>query len=63
MVNKDMTIMEIIIKYPETLAVFESYHMACSGCMGAMDETLYEGAKMHGIKLEELLKELNGAIS
>ena len=63
MINKNMTIMDIIIKYPETQLVFQNFKMACSACMGAMDETLEAGAKMHGINLNQLLTELNSAIS
>ena len=59
MIAKNMTILDIIVKYPQTQSVFEKYGMACSGCMAAMDETLESGAKMHGIEIEKLLQELN----
>lgn len=62
MINKDMNIMDIIIKYPETRAVFQKYNMACSSCMGAIDETLEAGAKMHGIELDKLIVDLNTVI-
>jgi hybrid cluster-associated redox disulfide protein len=33
--------------------------MGCIGCMGAATETIENGAKMHDIDVEALLKELN----
>ena len=62
MIDKNMTIMDIIIQYPSTRSIFENYSMACSGCMGAMSESLEDGARMHGINLETLVKELNAAV-
>lgn len=62
MISKEMTIMDVIIKYPVTQSVFESYKMACSACMGAMNESLEAGARMHGIELEKLINDLNEVI-
>ncbi|GFR35208.1 DUF1858 domain-containing protein [Thermobrachium celere] len=62
MITKDMGIIEIVNKYPETADVFFKYGMHCLGCMAARFETLEQGALAHGIDLEAMLKDLNDAI-
>ena len=61
-IKKDMTIGEIIEQYPSTIEVFVKNGMRCIGCGFAMAESLEMGAKVHGINLKKLLKELNEAI-
>jgi len=36
--------------------------MGCIGCMGATTETIENGAKMHDIDVDALIKELNESI-
>lgn len=60
-IKADMTIAEIISKSPETVDVFLKYGFHCFGCMGASFENLRAAAKVHGIKLAGLLKDLNRA--
>lgn len=59
MITKDMSILEAMQIHPEIREVLKRHGMGCLGCMGAADETIEAGAKMHGIDLESLLKELN----
>ncbi|GAW91410.1 DUF1858 domain-containing protein [Calderihabitans maritimus] len=59
MILKDMTVMEVLQKYPATREAFLKHGMGCMECMAAMNETLEDGARMHGIDLEMLLKDLN----
>jgi len=58
-INKEMTIKEIIEKYPETLKVFDEYNFHCIGCAAASFETIEDGAKAHGIDVDELVEKLN----
>lgn len=58
-ITKDSKIIDVIQKFPEAAAVFERFGMGCLGCMGMINETIENGAKMHRISLENLLKELN----
>ena len=61
-ITKDMTIGEVMEKYPETADVFIRHGLRCFGCFVAMMETLEQGAKSHGIDVEELLKDLNDVV-
>jgi hybrid cluster-associated redox disulfide protein len=63
MITKDMGIIEIVNKYPETADVFFKYGMHCLGCMAARFETLEQGALAHGIDVEAMVKDLNEAIN
>ena len=62
MITGDMSIIDIVNKHPETISVFREYGMGCIGCMAARFENLAQGAEVHGIDLEALLKDLNDAI-
>lgn len=58
-ITKQMKIDEVIKKYPETLEVFERFGFHCVGCVIANLESIEDGAIVHGIDVEELIKELN----
>jgi len=60
-ITKDMTIQEIVARYPETVPVFERYGLGCVACLAGEFENLEAGAILHGVKLETLLKDLNEA--
>lgn len=62
-VEKDTIISEVIRLHPKARSIFVKYGMGCLGCMGALDETIEGGAKMHGINAERLIAELNAIIS
>jgi hybrid cluster-associated redox disulfide protein len=59
MINRKMSIEEIVRKYPETLATFERYGLGCLGCQAALFENIEQGAEVHGIDVEALVKDLN----
>jgi hybrid cluster-associated redox disulfide protein len=59
MITKEMTITEILTRYPETLPVFESYGLDCYDCQIAEFEQLEHGASVHKIDIDSLLAELN----
>lgn len=63
MISKDMIIKDIVEKYPQTLPVFGQFQMGCLGCSGALFETLEQGAMVHGIDVEAMVKALNKIIS
>jgi len=58
-VTKDMTFHEVMSKSPEVAKVLGSFNLGCVGCMGAMHETLEQGATAHGLDVEVLLTALN----
>jgi hybrid cluster-associated redox disulfide protein len=62
-IRGDMTIAEVVTHYPQTMAVFFRHGMTCFGCPMALQETVSQGAEAHGMDPDDLLKELNSAIS
>lgn len=62
MIAKGMGIVEIVQMYPQTANVFRKHGMGCLGCMAAKFENVEQGAAAHGIKLEQLMADLNEAI-
>lgn len=63
MITREMTIGEIIRRYPQTLAIFEKYQLDCFECQIADFEELEHGAGVHKINLDMLLAELNKCIN
>lgn len=59
MINKDMTIGEIVRLKEESIEVLMSFGMGCVGCPSAQAETLEEAAQVHGLSLDTLLEALN----
>jgi hybrid cluster-associated redox disulfide protein len=59
MITADMKIEEIVAKYPQAIGIFFQYGLGCVGCHAASFESLAEGATMHGIDLDAMLKDLN----
>ncbi len=62
MISKQMTIEEVVQKYPETRATFERYGLGCVGCQAALFENIEQGAKVHGIDVNALIADLNKQI-
>lgn len=63
MIHKHMSIKEVLRNYPEALNVFEEFGLGCAGCRAALFESIEEGAKVHGIDIEALIKSLNSVIA
>ncbi|MBQ7705676.1 MAG: DUF1858 domain-containing protein [Selenomonadaceae bacterium] len=58
-ITKDMNIIEVVQKYPDTIGVFMYAGMGCFGCHVAQFETVEEGATAHGIDVDALVDALN----
>jgi len=54
-----MTFHDVMRMSPEVIKVLAKYRLGCVGCMGAMHETLEQGAMAHGLNVDDLLKDLN----
>ena len=59
--NKDSLIGDILNEAPEKADILLEAGMHCISCPAAMGETLEEACEVHGIEVEELIKELNKA--
>jgi hybrid cluster-associated redox disulfide protein len=58
-ITKKMTFLEVMQISPEAAWVLMSKGMHCAGCHLAANETIEQGAIMHGINPDKLVKELN----
>ncbi len=62
LINADMTIADVLQRYPQVEETLVKYKLHCVGCEVASFETLEVGAETHGIKdMEALLNDLNAA--
>jgi hybrid cluster-associated redox disulfide protein len=62
-ITKEMSIGEVVQKYPDTIAVFFQHGLGCVGCAAAHFENIEQGAKAHGIDIEALIQALNEAVA
>ena len=66
LVTKDMTVADIIAKYPFAADIMQSYGLSCTGCSVNTMESVEMGARGHGIpdeRVEEMVREINEAIA
>ena len=61
-ITKDMGIMEIIEKWPQTAQVLMQQGMGWIGCAAAHFETIEDGAVAHGMDVDALMAALNAAV-
>jgi len=61
-ITKEMGIMEVVEKWPQTAQVLMEYGMGCIGCAAAHFESIEEGALAHGIDISALIQALNNSI-
>ena len=59
MITVDTPIIEAFRSHPLAREVFAKHGMGCVSCMGCVTETIANGAKMHDMDVEALLRELN----
>ena len=61
-ITKDMSTLEVVQKYPDTVDVFVNAGMGCLGCAAAHFENIEQGAMAHGIDVDQLVKDLNTVV-
>ncbi len=64
-ITKDMTLGDVVTRYPESAEVMMEYGLHCIGCHVAAWESVEEGAKAHGLddkKVKEMLDKMNKAV-
>ena len=59
--DKDLTVDEIMTRWPQTIRVFIDRRMHCLGCPVGGLHSLEEAARAHGILLAELMAEIAAA--
>ena len=61
-VNKEMTIGELVRRYPEAVKVLSKYGLRCAGCPAASFEKIEDVAKAHGVDVDKILEEIRKEI-
>ena len=64
-ITKDMTLGELVTRYPQTAQVMFSYGLHCIGCHMAAHETIEQGASAHGMDakaIAKMVREMNEAV-
>ena len=61
-ITKDMSIVDVVQQYPQTVQVFRNYGMGCLGCAAARFENIEQGAAAHGIDIAALIAALNESL-
>jgi hybrid cluster-associated redox disulfide protein len=61
-ITKDMTFADVLQNFPETMEVFGKHGLHCIGCAIGAFENLEQGCQVHGIKVEDLVDDLNKAV-
>ena len=59
MIEKTTKIGELLEKSPEKAQILLAAGMHCLGCPASQAETIEEACLVHGIDVEEIMKELN----
>ncbi len=62
-VTKDMTLGDVVQKFPESAEVMFKHGLHCIGCHVAAWETIEQGAEVHGVNADTLVKDINVAIN
>lgn len=63
MINKEMTIAQIIQTDQNIIPILLDSGMHCIGCPSAQSESLEEACMVHGIKVEDLVDQINAYLS
>jgi len=62
-ITKEMTVEEVIEKYPDTVKVFMDLRIPCLVCGEPLWGTIEETAKRYNVELDTLLKKLNQVLN
>ncbi|MBN2438757.1 MAG: DUF1858 domain-containing protein [Deltaproteobacteria bacterium] len=62
-IDSKMTVSELLKVHPSVMDVFIKRKMLCVGCPTESFHTLEDVARINGIALDQLLRELRGAIN
>jgi hybrid cluster-associated redox disulfide protein len=59
MPTTDMTVAEILEKWPGTVSVFQKFKTACVGCTIAQFDTMEDVSRIYEIELSEIMAALH----
>jgi len=58
-ITKEMTFNQVLQMSPDVARVLGQFKLGCVGCMGAMNESLEQGARAHGLDVNKITDALN----
>ncbi len=61
--NSNMTVAEVLEKWPETVTVFQEFKTACVGCVMAPFDTIDDVARIYKMDLSVLIEALDAVVS
>ena len=61
--TSNMTVAEVLERWPETVSVFQDYKTACVGCSMAPFDTMVDVAREYALELPEIMAALDRAVS
>lgn len=61
-ITKEMSIIDIVQKCPQSVEIFAKYGLGCIGCAAARFENLEAGAKVHGFDPDAMVSEINALL-
>ena len=61
--NSNMTVAEVLEKWPETFTVFQEFKTACVGCVMAPFDTIDDVARIYEMDLSDLIEALDAMVS
>lgn len=62
-ITQEMTIPEIVEKFPQTKGVFKQYGLNVEGYKALEHENLFATSRVHQIDLQKILNDLNQSVS
>lgn len=62
-ITEEMSIPEIVEKYPQTKPIFKQYGIQVEGYKAIEHENLFATSRVHQIDLPKILKDLNQSVS
>jgi len=62
-ITAEMSIEEVVTKYPQIIKAFFNHGMQCTGCYICDFHSIAESAKQHGVELGLLLNDLNDVVA
>ncbi|MCK4535662.1 MAG: DUF1858 domain-containing protein [Desulfuromonadales bacterium] len=63
MITRDMKIADVMLRFPQTIEVFNAFGLDCQACQIAEYEEVEHGAAVHEVDIEELMAELNRVVA
>ena len=62
-ITTELTVADILNRWPQVIPVFLKYKLKCVGCSMAAFEMLADALRIHGVSAERFLADVNEVVS